>query len=83
MTKMNQDKNMGIELRKIQEPSVVHINLEKHPLPNSKLKLGKKIKMVVHGKVASVHQDQYGKTMKMEISHMDHGEDDNGEGDGQ
>ncbi len=75
MTKMNQDKKMGVELRKIQEPSMLHVNLEKHPMPNSKLKLGAKIKMMVHGSVHSVHQDNYGKRMGIEVSKMEHPED--------
>lgn len=75
MTRMNQDKNMGVELRKIQEPSMLHVNLEKHPMPSSKMKLGAKIKMTVHGKVHSVHQDQYGKKMGIEVSKLEHKED--------
>lgn len=76
MTSAKQDKQMGVELRKIQEPSMIHVNLEKHPMPTSKMKLGAKVKMVIHGKVNSVHQDNYGKKATIEISKMDHGEDD-------
>lgn len=72
MARMKQMKEVGMALKSVRPPTELRVNLDKHPMPPSHLKLGAKMKMMVEGKVTSVHQDEYGKTCCVEISNMEH-----------
>lgn len=71
-------KDVGTALRKIVDPSILHVNLDKHSIPPGHLKLGKKIKATIHGKITSVHQDQFGKRAVIDIHKIDHHENSDG-----
>lgn len=66
---------MDMPMKPKETPSTVRINLKKHPMPPSHLKLGAVMAMEMKCKVTSVHQDEYGKTMEMEVMEMDHEKD--------
>lgn len=71
MTRMKQDKEVGIALKKIKSPTGLTINLETFKIPSSYLKLGKEMVMKVSGKITFIHQDEYGKTCSLEIKDME------------
>jgi len=63
-----------------ESPSTVRVNLKKHPMPQSHLKLGAKMTLVIEGKVTSVNQSEYGKDMVLDVVSMKH--ETNGESHG-
>jgi hypothetical protein len=79
MARMMQMKDVGVSLRKIQNPSTIRLNLEKNPIPQEKLKLGKKLKFEILGKITAINQDEFGKSCSIDISKCDHEEEDEDE----
>jgi hypothetical protein len=75
MAKMMQMKEAGVALRKIQNPSIIRLNLEKNPIHQDKLKLGKKLRFEILGKITAINQDEFGKSCSIEISKCDHEEE--------
>lgn len=73
MARVKQMKDVGIAMKSIRPPTELRINLDKHPMPSSHLKLGAKMNLEIKGKVTSVHQDEYGKTCCIEITDLEHG----------
>lgn len=70
---MKQMKDVGTALRSISQPTCLHINLEKFKMRPEHLKLGAKMTLIVQGKVTASHQDEYGKTLNLEITTIKHG----------
>lgn len=69
---------MDMPMKPKETPSTVRMNLKKHPMPQSHMKLGATMNMMMKCKVMSIHQDEYGKMMEMEVmdmKHMDHEEE--------
>ncbi len=69
------------EMKPKERPSCLHINLKKDPMPQSHLKLGAKMKLIVEGKVTSVNQDEFGKNMTIDIISLKHGPHSKTQGD--
>lgn len=53
-----------------ENPSTIYVNLNKEDVPESDLKLGKKLKFFVEAKVTAVRKDEYGSSMNLEIVSM-------------
>ena len=66
-------KDVGIALRRIEQPTELRINLKKFPMPASHLKMDSKMTMTLEGKVTSIHKDEYGETCSIEVSSLKHG----------
>lgn len=75
MTRVEQMKDAGSKLKGIRMPSELKIDLGKFLLPASKLKLDEKMKLVVDGRVTSLHRDQYGEYVCLEVSKLQDGDE--------
>lgn len=56
---------------KEEHPSTVQVNLNKDKMPDSCMKIGCEIEISIKGKVSAVHQDEYGKSMRIDIDSIE------------